>query len=55
MVGGSALVFGGGSFLFGDWGVFVLVMDVKKIMLTSPPELVHCAFSPPPLYDNDAQ
>ena len=49
VVGGSALVFGGGSFFCGDWGVFALVMDVKRVMLTSPPELAHCA-SPPPLW-----
>ena len=30
----------------GDWGVFVLVMDFKEVMLTSSPELAHCA--PPP-------
>ena len=26
----------------GDRGVFALVMDFKKVMLTSPPELAHC-------------
>ena len=36
---------GGGSFC-GDLGVFALVMDFKEVMLTSPPELAHCA--PPP-------
>ena len=33
---------------FGDWGVFVLVMAFKEVMLTSPPELAHCAPPPPP-------
>ena len=28
------------------WGVFALVMDIREVMLTSPPELAHCA--PPP-------
>ena len=26
---------------WGDWGVFVLRMDFKEVMLTSPPELAH--------------
>jgi hypothetical protein len=30
------------------WGVFALVMDFSEVMLTSPPELAHCA-SPPQL------
>ena len=30
MVGGSALVFGGGSFFCGDWGVFALVIGCQK-------------------------
>ena len=37
---------GGGS-TCGDWGVSALVMDFREVMLTSPPELAHCA--PPPL------
>ena len=36
---------GAGSFC-GDWRVFALVIDFKEVMLTSPPELAHCA--PPP-------
>ena len=38
---------GGGS-VFGDWGVLALVMDFREVMLTSPPELAHCAPPPPP-------
>ena len=40
-VGGGKLVVGGGSF-GGHWGVFALVKDFREVMLTSPPELVHC-------------
>ena len=32
----------------GDCGVFVLVMDFKEVMLTSPSELAHWAHPPPP-------
>ena len=46
MVGVGALVVGGGSF-WGHWGVFALVMDFREVMLTSPPELAHCAPYPP--------
>ena len=42
LVGGGALVVGGGSF-WGHWGAFPLVMDFREVMLTSPPELAHCA------------
>ena len=45
MVSGGALVVGGGS-VCGDLGVLALVMDFREVMLTSPPELAHCA--PPP-------
>ena len=34
---------------FGDWGVFVLVMAFKEVMLTSPPELAQYAPPPQPL------
>ena len=47
MVGGGGLVAGGGS-VGGDWGVLVLVMDFREVMLTSPLELAHCAPPPPP-------
>ena len=30
------------------WGVFAVVMDFGEVMLTSPPELAHCAPHPPP-------
>jgi len=42
VVGGGALGVGGGS-VCGDWGVLALVMDFREVMLTSPPELAHCA------------
>ena len=29
---------GGGSFFYGDWGVFALVIDFKEVMLTTTPE-----------------
>ena len=35
-----------GGIVFGDWGVLALVLDFREVMLTSPPELAHCA--PPP-------
>ena len=41
MVGGGALVVGGGS-VCSDWGVLALVIDFREFMLTSPPELAHC-------------
>ena len=44
---GGALVVGGGS-ICGDLGVLTLVMDFREVILTSPPELAHCA--PPPLF-----
>ena len=37
---------GGGSVC----GVLTLVMDFREVMLTSPPELAHCA--PPPFHQN---
>jgi hypothetical protein len=43
-------VVGGGSFC-GDLGVFALVMDFIEVMLTSTPELAHCAPTPPTLRD----
>ena len=50
MVGGGALLVGGGSFgghLGGEGGwLFAMVMDFREVMLTSPPELAHC--DPPP-------
>ena len=42
---------GGGSFC-GDLVVFVLVMDFKEEMLTSPSELAHCGGGPR-RYDHD--
>ena len=47
VVDGGGLVVGGGS-LSGVLGLLALVMDVREVMLTSPPELVHCA--PPPTH-----
>ena len=47
VVGGGVLGVGGGS-ICGDWGVLALVMDFREVMLTSPPELAHCA--PPPYF-----
>ena len=46
VVGGGALVISGGS-VWDQIGVFALVMDLREVMPTSPPELAHCA-SPPP-------
>ena len=43
---------GGGSFC-GDWVVFVLVMDFKGVILTSPFELAHCGGGGPGRYDHD--
>ena len=40
VVGGDALVVGGGSF-YGHFRGFALVMDSREVMLTSPPELTH--------------
>ena len=42
VVGGGALVIGGGI-VYGDWGVLALVLDFREVILTSPPELAHCA------------
>ena len=30
-------------------GLLALVVDIKEAMMTSPPELAHCANPPPPL------
>ena len=46
VVGGCAFVVGGDN-VCGYWGVLALMMDFRKFMLPSPPELAHCA-SPPP-------
>ena len=45
MVSGGALVVGGGI-VCGDWRVLALLLDFTEVMLTSPPNLAHCA--PPP-------
>ena len=42
VVGCAALVVGGGN-VCGDWGVLALVLDFREVMLTSHPELAHCA------------
>ena len=36
----------GGGIACGDLGVLAQVLDFREVMLTSPPELAHCA--PPP-------
>ena len=45
---------GGGS-VCGDWGVLALVMDFREVMLTSLPELAHCAPPPPLTVGHDPQ
>ena len=51
---GGGLVVGGGSlvvvFFIVFGGVFALLMDFREVMLTSTPELAHCA--PPPRKKN---
>ena len=42
VVASGALLVGGGSFFWGDWGVFALVLDLREVLLTSPLELAHC-------------
>ena len=42
VVGVRVLGVGGGR-ICGDWGVLALVLDFRQVMLTSPPELAHCA------------
>ena len=42
----------GGGRVCGDGGVRALVMDLIKVMLTSPPELAHCAPPPQSMVDN---